>query len=128
MDISIRNDTSRLEYAIEKARDYLMGIQSEDGFWAGELEADASVTAGYIPLMYYMRGKVDPERQRKVINNVKARQRPDGSWSTYYGGPGDLSVSIQVYFALKLAGISPDETLMQQARAFILNHGGIKTC
>lgn len=125
MDISIRNDTSRLEYAIEKARDYLMGIQSEDGFWAGELEADASVTAGYIPLMYYMRGKVDPERQRKVINNVKARQRPDGSWSTYYGGPGDLSVSIQVYFALKLAGISPDETLMQQARAFIVNHGGI---
>ena len=125
MDISTITDTSRVLYAIEKARGYLMGIQNNEGYWVGELEADASVTAGYIPLMYYMKGSVDTERQRKVINNVKARQRPDGSWSTYYGGPGDLSTTIQVYFALKLAGLSPNDSLMQQAREFVLVNGGI---
>lgn len=129
MDISIESNMqdikARVQDAIERSRDYLLGIQSEDGYWVGELEADASVTAGYIPLMYFMTGRVHPERQRKVINNVKARQQPDGSWSTYYGGPGDLSVSVQVYFALKLAGISSEESFMQQAREFILGHGGI---
>lgn len=72
-----------------------------------------------------MTGKVDPIKQQKVVNYVKSKQRGDGSWSTYYGGPGDLSVTVQAYFALKLAGISAQEPFMQRARDFVLSHGGI---
>jgi squalene-hopene/tetraprenyl-beta-curcumene cyclase len=118
-------DKQALEQAIRRTQDYLLGIQSQEGYWVGELEADVTVTAGYIPLMYFMRGEVDPERQRKVVNYVISKQRPDGSWGTYYGGPGDLSVTIQAYFALKLAGVSPTEPFMKQAREFVLSRGGI---
>jgi len=38
------------------------------GYWSGKLEADASVTAGYIPLMFFMHGQLDPDRQRKAVN------------------------------------------------------------
>lgn len=72
-----------------------------------------------------MTGKVDPIKQQKVVNYVKSKQRGDGSWSTYYGGSGDLSVTVQAYFALKLAGISAQEPFMQRARDFVLSHGGI---
>lgn len=118
-------DATAIVQAIKRAQDYLLRVQSREGYWVGELEADVSVTVGYIPLMYFMTGRVDPERQQKVVNYVKGKQRPDGSWSTYYGGPGDLSVTIQAYFALKLAGVSPREPFMQRAREFVLSHGGI---
>ncbi len=114
-----------LERAIERGQGYLLGRQSAQGYWVGELEADASVSAGYVPLTYLMLGRVEPARQRKVANYVRSKQNPDGSWSAYHGGPGDLSVTIQVYFALKLAGASPEEPGMRRAREFILAEGGI---
>ena len=42
----------RISAAMHKAQVYLLSLQQEEGYWAGELAADASVTAGYIPLMY----------------------------------------------------------------------------
>ncbi len=80
----------QVEQAVQRARDYLLGLQHPEGYWVGELEADASVAAGYIPLMYWMTGKVDPARQQKVVNYVLGKQNPDGSWSTFHGGPGSL--------------------------------------
>jgi squalene-hopene/tetraprenyl-beta-curcumene cyclase len=43
----------------------------------------------------------------------------------YYGAPGDLSTTIECYFALKLAGTSPSTPTMVKARDFILANGGI---
>jgi squalene-hopene/tetraprenyl-beta-curcumene cyclase len=120
-----REDAVSLDEAIEYAQEYLLAQQHPEGYWLGELEADVSVTAGYIPLMHFMRGEVDPARRRKVITFVLSKQRPDGSWSSYHGGPGDVNVSVQAYFALKLAGIPADEPRLERARRFILSQGGI---
>ena len=122
---SLNVDLPVVDQAIKKAQAHLLRIQSQEGYWVGQLEADVTVTAGYIPLMYFMRGKVDLERQQKVVNYVISKQQTDGSWSTYYDGPGDLNVTIQAYLALKLAGVSPSETFMQRAQEFVLSCGGI---
>ncbi|MDO8490653.1 MAG: squalene--hopene cyclase [Dehalococcoidia bacterium] len=118
-------DFGMLEHAIKKAQQHLLGLQSQEGYWVGELEADASVAAGYIPLMHFMQVSIDPARRDRIVSYVKSKQGPDGSWSTYYGGPGDLSVTVQAYFALKLAGVSAEEPLMQRAREFVVAHGGL---
>jgi squalene-hopene/tetraprenyl-beta-curcumene cyclase len=115
----------QVETAMRLAQQSLLERQNSAGYWAGELRADASVPAGYVPLMVFMRGEVEPERARKIIHSVKAQQNPDGSWSSHYAGPGDLNVSIQTYFGLKLAGVSRQETFMQRGRDFILSQGGI---
>jgi squalene-hopene/tetraprenyl-beta-curcumene cyclase len=119
------NHPHQLDAAIQAAQAYLLSIQQPPGCWSGELESDASVTAGYIPLFYFMLGKVDPHRQTKVVKQLLSKQNPDGSWSTNPAAPGDLNVSIQAYFALKLAGISANEAPLQLARQFILSKGGI---
>ncbi len=111
--------------AIKRAQGYLLRNQNTKGYWVGALEADASVAAGYIPLMFFMNGTVDPVKSAKVVEYVKTRQNDDGSWSTYAGGPGDLNVSVQVYFALKLAGRNLGEQMMAKARDFILAKGGL---
>lgn len=117
--------TEGLVAAIDKTSQYLLRSQNSAGYWMGELKADASVSAGYIPLMYFMTGQVDPVRKQKVIAYVQSQQNTDGSWSSYHAGPGDLNVSIQVYFAMKLAGVSADELWMKRGSQYILSCGGI---
>ncbi len=123
--VNVQVDSARLEEPIKKCQSHLLGIQNPKGYWVGELEADASVTAGYIPAMYFMGVEVDPQRRKKIVNFVLSKQRSDGTWGSYHDGPGNLSVSIQSYFSLKLAGISANEPFMVKARNFILESGGI---
>src|SRR5438067_10967811 len=51
-------------------------------------------------------------------------QLPDGGWATYPGGPAEVSVSVKAYFALKIAGHSPDEPHMRRAADRIRALGG----
>jgi len=115
----------KIPLAIRKTQQFLLAQQAPEGYWVGELEGDSSVPAGYIPVMYFMTGQVDPARKEGVINKVLSMQNSEGAWPAYYEGPGDLNISIQSYFALKLAGISQEELFMQRARAFIRSQGGI---
>lgn len=115
----------RLAEAIRQAQEYLLARQNEGGWWVGELEADASVAAGYVPLMFLLHGQADPGRTLRAVQYVLGKQNADGSWAAYHGGPGDLGVSIQCYFSLKLSGVPADDPAMQRARAFILANGGI---
>lgn len=114
-----------VEKAINRTREYLLKHQNPQGYWQGELEADASVSAGYIPLMHFMDLPVPPQRVRKIVNTVMMKQNSDGSWSAYYNGPGDVSVTSQVYFALKLAGVSVEDEYMRRARDFVIKNGGV---
>ena len=116
---------ARLDEAIGRAAGQLVGLQNPKGYWVGELEADASVTAGYIPLMHFMTGGVDQAKQRRAADYVLSKQNQDGSWPSYLGGRGELNVTVQSYFALKLSGASAAEPFMQRSREFILAHGGI---
>jgi squalene-hopene/tetraprenyl-beta-curcumene cyclase len=114
-----------LDKAIARTQDYLIRIQNKDGYWVGQLESDASVTAGYIPFMYFMGVEVDSLKRSKLLHYILGKQGQDGSWSSYCGGPGELNVTVQVYFALKLAGLQASEPSLQKARDFIVSHGGL---
>jgi squalene-hopene/tetraprenyl-beta-curcumene cyclase len=60
-----------------------------------------------------------------MADRLLALQQADGGWPQYYGGPGHASISIEAYFALKLAGIRADEPALVRARDFILSKGGL---
>ena len=56
-----------------------------------------------------------------------SEQKPDGSWSLAPGDcPGDISITTEVYLALKILGISSDAAPMQRARKFIIAQGGVE--
>jgi squalene-hopene/tetraprenyl-beta-curcumene cyclase len=111
--------------AIARTRACLLGLQNPAGYWKGRLEADASVSAGYIPLVHFLGLKPEAPRLRKIIDSVRKTQNADGSWSAYAGGPGDISVTAQVYFALKLAGVSAEADYMRRACRFVTGSGGL---
>ncbi len=116
-----------LAKAICKTQDYFLRTQKPDGYWAGELEADTTLTADYILLMHFL-GEVDEREQQRAARYLLKKQLEDGGWYIYANGPSEISASVKAYFALKLAGYSPDESFMQRARQCILNLGGVMKC
>ena len=112
-----------LNTAIARAQDTLLSLQDETGYWVFELEADCTIPAEYIMLMNYL-DEIDEVLQGKIANYLRSRQSEDGSYPLFTGGPGDISCSIKVYFALKFAGDSTDADHMVRLREFILSKGG----
>jgi squalene-hopene/tetraprenyl-beta-curcumene cyclase len=120
-----QNFASRLELAIERGASHLVSLQDARGFWQGELEADTTLESDYIYYLFVL-GKAAPERIAKLANYVRARQLPDGGWSIYPGGPSELNATCKAYFALKLAGDSPDSSHLTRAREIIHRLGGLE--
>ncbi|MDT8425063.1 MAG: squalene--hopene cyclase [Methyloprofundus sp.] len=116
-------NTRTLESAIKNAQDKLLSLQHKDGYWIFELEADCTIPAEYIMMMHYL-GDIDAELQAKIANYLRANQSEDGSYPLFRGGAGDISCSIKVYYALKMAGDQVDLPHMTRLRDYILSQGG----
>ena len=117
--------TARLEQAIDRGADHLLGLQVEEGYWLGELEADSTLESDYIYYLYVL-GQADPKRIAKLANYVRRKQLPDGGWSIYPGGPSELNATCKAYFALKLVGDSPKAPHMARAREVAHRLGGLE--
>ena len=48
------------------------------------------------------------DHSRRPPASSAASSATDGTWATFYGGPGELSATIEAYVALRLAGDAPD--------------------
>lgn len=112
-----------LTAAIQTARDALLAEQRADGHWCFELEADCTIPAEYIMMMHFL-NEIDAELEAKIAVYLRQRQIECGGWPLYAGGAADVSCTVKVYYALKLAGDSPDAPWMQRARQCILSAGG----
>jgi len=121
-----RSDDLRgeLDRALERGSAYLLGLQVADGYWWAELESNVTMASEHLMLEHVL-GIGVPLRWQKIARYILDHQQADGSWPIYHGGPGDISVSVEAYTALKLAGIDPDAEPMRRAREFIRSHGGI---
>ena len=122
--IELLNIRQRTRDALTRTHAYFFRTQHSGGYWWGELESNPTIEAEYIMLTRFL-GSEEGDRIPRVAEDIRRRQTDDGSWRTYYGAPGDLSNSIECYFALKLAGDSADAPHMRRARDFILAKGGV---
>ncbi len=112
-----------LSRTIEAACGELLHRQAKHGYWLFELEADCTIPAEYILMMHYL-DEIDASLQVKIAAYLRAHQADHGGWPLYHGGDLNISCTIKAYYALKLAGDSPDEPHMVRARNAILQRGG----
>jgi len=123
----IDEDLADVESAILHSREYLLSRQHPEGYWCGELEADAMLEADYI-FLHTLLESGDPARLRRAMAEIWRYQNEDGSWAIYPGGPGNLSLSVKCYFSAKLLGIGLDDPRMVRCRKWVLAHGGVIEC
>jgi squalene-hopene/tetraprenyl-beta-curcumene cyclase len=110
--------------AIHRSQQNLLRLQHPDGYWCGELMVDSTLCSDYILYMYWA-DQVDPVLEEKCVAHIRRRQLGDGGWNIYEGGPSEINATVKAYFALKLAGNSPDAPWMREGRAAALRLGGI---
>jgi len=115
---------AKISHTISRSQQYFERVQHPEGYWHRPLEANATMDAEYVFFMHFM-GRVDVERQNRIVAHLLATQLPEGCWSLYPGAPGHLSNTIEAYFAMKLAGLPATNPALARARAFILENGGL---
>lgn len=114
-----------LDRAIDRAVDHVLSMQSPAGYWWAELESNVTITAEHVFLRHIL-GNTDRDERSRAAAYILTKQRADGTWANWHGGPGELSTTIEAYAALKMAGLDPDRPEMVLARRFILAKGGVE--
>lgn len=115
-----------VDEAILQARTALLGRQRpHEGYWSAPiLGGDITVECDTIMLLVYL-GHTQSPKIQELARTILAHQLPDGGWPIYEQGPADLSATVKAYWALKLAGHSPDQPALMLARTRIDQLGGI---
>jgi squalene-hopene/tetraprenyl-beta-curcumene cyclase len=113
------------EACLDRATDALLALQDGAGWWKGELETNVTMDAEDLLLRQFLGIRTDAETAR-AATWIRSQQRDDGTWANYYGGPGDLSTTIEAYVALRLAGDPLDAGHMLQAAEFVRDLGGVE--
>ena len=111
--------------ALARGSQHLRGLQHPDGWWKGELETNVTIDAEDLFVRHYL-GILTPEQADASARWIRSKQREDGSWATFFGGPADLSTTVEAYVALRLAGDPPDAAHMLGAAHLILDAGGVE--
>jgi squalene-hopene/tetraprenyl-beta-curcumene cyclase len=115
--------SSDLEDVLARAREHLLALQQPDGHWRGLLQTNVSMDAEDILLREFL-GVRDEQRIRRASAWIRSQQRADGSWANFEAGPGDLSTTVEAYWALRVAGDAPDAGHMERAAAWVRERGG----
>ncbi|HWE33434.1 MAG TPA: squalene--hopene cyclase [Solirubrobacteraceae bacterium] len=111
--------------ALARAVAKLRALQHPDGWWKAELETNVTMDAEDMLLREFL-GVREPEATARAAEWIRSHQREDGSWGLFYGGPADLSTTVEAYVALKLAGDDPGAEHMRTAAALIRELGGLQ--
>ncbi|QPJ61876.1 MAG: squalene--hopene cyclase [Candidatus Nitronauta litoralis] len=125
---NLQQNSTALDNTIAAARDYHFSTQYKEGYWVEELESNATITAEFVFLMHFL-GIEDRYRDRreKIRNFLLQNQREHGGWDLFYGGPPDISATIEAYIALKMLDVSPHDPAMAKARKVIEDLGGVRS-
>ena len=114
-----------VERALTKAVAALLGLQTPQGWWKGELETNVTMDAEDLLLREFL-GIRTPEVTAAAASWIRSQQRDDGSWAVFFDGPPDVSTTVEAYVALRLSGDAPDEPHMARAAALVLSGGGVE--
>src|SRR5581483_6150908 len=116
--------TPRLRQTLDRAVAQLLELQHPDGYWKGELETNVTIEAEDLFLRHYL-GLLDAPTAEATAQWIRSKQRDDGSWATFHGGPADLSTTVEAYVGLRLAGDDPAAEHMRRAAAVVAELGGL---
>src|SRR5947209_15183386 len=125
MASSIVAAPSEARLALELARERLLALQHEGGWWQGELQTNVTMDAEDMLLREFLGIRREDETERSAAW-IRSQQRADGTWANFHGSAGDLSTTIEAYWALRLAGDPPEAEHMLRAAEFIRQEGGLE--
>jgi squalene-hopene/tetraprenyl-beta-curcumene cyclase len=113
------------QVALQRACERLLSLQDSAGWWQGELQTNVTMDAEDMLLREFLGVRLPDETERSAAW-IRSQQREDGTWANFKDGPGELSTTIEAYWALRLAGDRVQAEHMRRAAAFVRAQGGIE--
>jgi squalene-hopene/tetraprenyl-beta-curcumene cyclase len=117
--------TDDARWCLKRGVEALVAMQDAKGWWKGELETNVSMDAEDLLLREFL-GIGTPELTESAAGWIRSCQRGDGTWANFYGGPPELSTTVEAYVALRLAGDAPEAGHLKRAAEFIVGAGGVE--
>src|SRR6266550_2303314 len=125
MASSVVEASKGAQVALGLARERLLSLQDEAGWWQGELQTNVTMDAEDMLLREFLGIRRNDETARSAAW-IRSQQRADGTWANFHEGPGELSTTIEAYWGLRLAGDPADAPHMRAAASFIRAQGGLE--
>ena len=118
-----------IETAVRAGARKLKAERCSAGNWCYEFEADCTIPAEFLLMVHFtgdfaLLDELGTDLEARIATYIRSQQQADGGWPQYPGGQFDMSCTVKVYYALKLAGDDPDAPHMRRARELILANGG----
>ena len=79
-----------IQAALSRSIGYFLRTQASEGYWVGELESNATITAEYLFLCRLLQ-KSARHQEADIVQHLLNGQ-VDGGWAVFYGGPPDLNL------------------------------------
>jgi squalene-hopene/tetraprenyl-beta-curcumene cyclase len=118
-------ERSGVHGALKRASEHLLSLQDAAGWWQGELETNVTMDAEDILVREFLGVRRADQTERSAAW-IRSQQRADGTWAKFAGGPGDLSTTVEAYWALRLAGDPREAGHMRAAASFVREQGGVE--
>ncbi|MCY0874950.1 MAG: hypothetical protein OWT28_01510 [Firmicutes bacterium] len=119
---------SSIAYVIKESMNSLLAEQSPDGAWHHGFEMGVMPDA-QTAIFLYVLGHTDPSWLDGLLGRIAQAQHADGSWGPYDGASGDLSTTVECYYALAIyQRWVGRECEQRHAESFILKNGGLRGC
>ena len=110
--------------AAHKGFAFYQMLQCDDGHWAGDYGGPMFLMPGLICCMYITKVPFAEYKKKAMIAYLRNHQQVDGGWGTHIECASTMFGTILSYIALRLLGVSANETYMTDARNFIMSYGG----
>ncbi|PLR76896.1 squalene--hopene cyclase [Bacillus sp. V3-13] len=114
---------------IERIIRVLKEDQIEDGSWRYPFETGIITDAYMIILLRSLKIDNEEELIKALVKRIERKQEQSGAWKLFKDeqGNGNLSLTIEAYYALLYSGYRNDhDQTMLSARKFIYENGGLK--
>ena len=125
MSSSTVEKSSAAQVALERGCEHLLSLQDSAGWWKGELQTNVTMDAEDMLLREFLGIRQAQESEHSAAW-IRSQQGADGTWTNFHGGPGDLSTTIEAYWALRLVGDAPEAPHMRLAAEYIRAVGGLR--
>ncbi|WP_310964619.1 squalene--hopene cyclase [Nocardioides terrisoli] len=116
-----------VSHCLDAAVGRLRALQHDEGWWKGDLATNVTMDAEDLMLRHFL-GIATADGDEQTARWIRSQQAADGSWSTFAGGPGDVSTTVEAWVALRMAGDDPAAEHLQRAAAFVRANGGLEGC